>query len=67
MMSFNVPKREYCDGEKRIISMRLPVKLVRELEKWAHNNGYSTTDIVSIVMDQFLQSQKSSEKKGGKI
>lgn len=59
-----MPKREFCDGEKRLISIRLPKKLLKEVTKYAHENGYALTDVVATVLDQFIQ--REHKARGGK-
>lgn len=56
-----IPKRVYCDGQKKMVSMRLPVKLWSELEKLAKDKGWNTTELVTTALDQLLQ---WSKKKG---
>lgn len=62
MAKFNVPKREYCDGPKKMISMRLPERLMREIERMAENKGWTATDLVCTVLDQFIQWEKNKEE-----
>jgi hypothetical protein len=58
---FNVPKREYCGGPKKMVSMRLPVDLMKEIEKISQDKGWTTTDLVCTVLDQFIQWEKKKE------
>jgi antitoxin component of RelBE/YafQ-DinJ toxin-antitoxin module len=62
MTKFNVPKREYCDGTKKMISMRVPERLMREIERLAKEKGWTTTDLVCTVLDQFIQWEKKREE-----
>jgi metal-responsive CopG/Arc/MetJ family transcriptional regulator len=55
MAKFNIPNREYCDGPKKMVSMRLPEKLMREIDRIAESKGWTSTDFVSTVLDQYLQ------------
>lgn len=61
MAKFNVPKREYCDGPKKMVSMRLPEQLMREIERLAEEKGWTATDLVCTVLDQFIQWEKKRE------
>ncbi len=62
-MKFNVPKREYSDGPKKMVSMRLPERLMKELDRLSRENGWTTTDLVTTALDQFVQWEK---KEGGR-
>ena len=62
MTKYNLPKRKYCDGEKKMVSLRLPEKLWREIEEIAKDKGWTTTDAVSTVLDQFVQWEKRQTK-----
>lgn len=55
MAKFNVPKREFYDGPKKMVSMRLPESLMKEVERLAKEKGWTTTDLVCTVLDQFIQ------------
>jgi metal-responsive CopG/Arc/MetJ family transcriptional regulator len=61
MTKFNIPKREYCDGPKKMVSMRLPENLLKELDKLASSKGWNVTDLVSTVLDQYIQWEKKKE------
>jgi len=50
-----IPKREYCDGPKKMVSMRLPERLMKEVEAISEDTGWTTTDVVSSVLDQYVQ------------
>lgn len=58
MKSFDIPKRRYCDGEKKMFAMRLPKKLLDAIQKDADDKQWSMTDLIVTVLDQYLQSQK---------
>ena len=58
MAKYNIPKRLYCDGPKKMISVRLPEKLMKEIDKLADENGWTTTDLISTVLDQYIQWEK---------
>ena len=64
MAKFNIPKREFCDGPKKMISMRLPEALTKEIDLLAKDKGWTTTDLVSTVLDQYLQWEKRRGAKG---
>lgn len=59
-VKFNVPKREYCGGPKKMVSMRMPKKLMRELEHLAKKKGWNVTELMSTIADQFIQSERRS-------
>ena len=62
MTKFNLPKREFCNGPKKMVSMRLPEPLVREIDRMARDKGWTTTDLVTTVLDQYLQWEKKLQK-----
>jgi len=63
---FKIPKRNYCDGKKKMVSMRLPEKLIAEVENLAAEYGWNTTEVVTTVLDQFVshESLKKIPTKG---
>lgn len=65
-MKFNVPKKTYAQGPKKMISWRLPEDLIGELEKVAEEKGYSVTDLVSHVLSQYLEQEAQKGSKKGK-
>jgi predicted transcriptional regulator len=60
---FSLPKRVYCDGSKKMISMRLPERLWAELEKTAEAHGWTTTDVVTTALDEFVQWSRAQANK----
>lgn len=58
MKNFDIPKRRYCDGEKKMFAIRLPKKLLDAIQKDADDKQWSMTDLIVTVLDQYLQSQK---------
>ncbi len=63
MPRFNLPKRKYCDGEKKLMSIRLPEKLLNELEKVSAEKGWTLTDVIATALDQFVQWEKTHGKR----
>lgn len=67
MAKFNLPKREFTQGEKKMMSMRLPVRLMKALDALADEYGWTTTDVIQTALDQFvIWSRKQIEKERGK-
>ncbi len=62
MKESSIPERKYVDGPKKMVSWRLPEKLMAELEKIAKNTGWTTTDLVTTVLDQFIQETKKKNE-----
>jgi len=62
-MEFNLPKREYCDGEKKLATWRLPEPLLTQLEKISKERGWNMTDVVITALDQFCQWDAGQKKK----
>lgn len=58
MKKFEIPKRKYCDGEKKMFAMRIPVKLLEAIQKDADDKQWNVTELIVTVLDQYLQSQK---------
>jgi predicted DNA-binding protein len=58
-----LPKRQYCDGEKKMVSLRLPIKLTQEIEKLASGHGWTATDIITTALDEYIQSSKKQKSK----
>jgi len=58
-MRYNVPSKKFGDGKKRMISWRLPVALLAEIEKISKKKGWNVTDVVSLVLDQYVQQERS--------
>jgi len=56
-MRFNVPPKAFT-GKRRMISWRLPADLLAEVEKIAKKKGWSVTDVVNLVLDQYCQQEK---------
>lgn len=61
MTKYNIPDRRYCVGEKKMVSWRIPEKLMRELEKLANLKGWTTTDLVMSALNDYIEWEK---KKG---
>lgn len=55
MTKFNVPKRKYISGKKKMVSMRLDEALIEKIDAVAKDKGMTTTDMVTLVLDQYLQ------------
>ncbi len=63
MNKFNIPKREFSDGPKKMVSMRVPVKLWDSLNLLAEKKGWQITDLVTTTLDQLLQQENMSARK----
>ena len=62
MAKYDVPKRptikrKYHVGERKLFTIRLPSDLLRRLEADCKYKGYTKTELVEIVLDQYLQQQ----------
>lgn len=42
--------------------MRLPERLMKEIERLSEIKGWTVTDLVSTVMDQYIQWEKKREE-----
>lgn len=52
----------YCDGERKLMSMRIPENLIREVERIAKDKGWSFTDVALTALDEYVQWTKNREK-----
>ena len=55
MKKFNVPSRKHSDGPKKMVAMRMPENLWKKVEQLATKKGLTITEMVSLVLDQYLQ------------
>ncbi|MBY0314003.1 MAG: ribbon-helix-helix domain-containing protein [Bdellovibrionales bacterium] len=62
-VTYNMPKRKYCSGDKKMISLRLPEQLIKKLEQIAEKHGFTVTDMVATSLDNFIQSYEDDLKK----
>ncbi|MBI3555222.1 MAG: hypothetical protein HY074_03025 [Deltaproteobacteria bacterium] len=56
-----LPKRAFCDGEKKMVSMRLPENLMKVLDELAAAKQWTATDLVTTVLDLYAQSERKSK------
>lgn len=54
MAKFSLPKREFTQGDKKMMSIRLPIRLMKELDALADEYGWTTTDVIQTALDQFV-------------
>lgn len=57
----NIPTLMFSgkDSEnKKMISLRLPESLIEELKKVAEKKGWSQTQLIQVVLDQYCQYEK---------
>lgn len=50
-------KTKYLKGDKKSCSFRLPAALLERLAEEAESKGYSATEVLEFVLDQYLQEQ----------
>lgn len=51
---------KYVDkDDRKMVSIRLPNALIKQIEKIAKNKGWSKTEIIQFALDQFAQSENS--------
>lgn len=58
-----LPKREYCLGKTEMFSMRLPETLRSQLEKIAKDGGWTLSDTVALILDQYVVWHNSQNSK----
>lgn len=61
MKNIDIPTRKFVDGEKKMVSWRIPEALMKELEKIAKMKGYNVTELVVTVLDQYIQQEKQKK------
>jgi hypothetical protein len=61
MKKYNVPKRKYCRDEKKMVSLRMHIKLWEKIELMANKKGWTVTDLVSLVLDQYICSEEEEK------
>ena len=54
-MTINLPKKKFTDGNRKMISLRLPESLIGQIEKRSLDIGMTKTDLIQSVMDLYLQ------------
>ncbi|OFZ18517.1 MAG: hypothetical protein A2X94_00820 [Bdellovibrionales bacterium GWB1_55_8] len=66
MLKFNIPNRVYCHGPKKLVSYRFPERLIKEFESLAKTKGWTTTDLITTALDQYVQwdASQTPKKKG---
>jgi hypothetical protein len=56
---FELPNLKYGvdpkEPAKRMVSWRMPAPLMERLDQVARQKGYTTTELVTFVLDQYLQ------------
>ena len=62
MKKFNVPDRKYVDGPKKMVSWRLPENVMAQRDKISKDKGWSTTELVVTVLDQYVQQEEKGRK-----
>jgi predicted DNA-binding protein len=63
MSDVQLPERKFVEGPKKMVSWRLPESLMKELDTLSKSKGWTTTDLVVTVLDQYLQLQIKKSKK----
>lgn len=62
-MKFNISENKFCGGERKMVSMRLPETLMKEIKRIAERKNRDMTDIVMTVLDQYAQFESKNSKK----
>lgn len=58
MSESTIPERKYVDGTKKMVSWRLPEKLMKKIDGIAKKKGWTTTDLVTTVLDKYIQEEE---------
>lgn len=46
-----LPRRKYQKGTKKMVSFRLPTKLIEEIKKISKQKKYTVSDVVNTFLD----------------
>lgn len=57
MVKYLIPKREFTEGERKVISIRVPNELKMILEEISSDKGRTLTDLILTVLDQYAQQE----------
>jgi predicted HicB family RNase H-like nuclease len=57
MKKYNIPKRFYLEGDKKLFTIRIHLKLQEALQRHAKEKGYNLTELIELVLDQYLQDE----------
>lgn len=60
---YNIPGRKYANGEKKMVSMRLPSDLIKVLNEIAEKKQWPLTEIVVTVLDQYAQQENEAKQR----
>ncbi len=52
---YQLPELKYTDGDKKMISIRMPEKLWNKLQKLADKKGWDRSALVVAVLDKYAQ------------
>jgi predicted DNA-binding protein len=63
MKHLQLPKRAYTKKPKKLFSIRLPADLIQRLQEISEDMGYSTSEVIQSVLDDFCQQVTSAPKK----
>jgi predicted DNA-binding protein len=58
MKENSIPERKYVDGPKKMVSWRLPEKLMAKIDNIAKKKGWTTTDLITTVLDRYIQEEE---------
>ena len=61
MKKFNVPQRKYCSGDTKMVSFRMHKKLWERVDKLAQEKNWNVTDLVLLVLDQYVQFEEKEK------
>jgi metal-responsive CopG/Arc/MetJ family transcriptional regulator len=59
---FELPRRRFSDGPKRLFSVRLPEPLLAEIERIAKERQWDLSEVVITALDEFAQWERKSPK-----
>lgn len=61
-IEFNIPKRHYASGDTTPFRCHIPEKTWEALEKRSESLGWTTNQLVGLVLDQFFHAIKSQSR-----
>lgn len=58
-----LPERKYCNGGKKLVSVRIHQKLVNEIYRIAKEKQWDFSEVVMTALDDFAQSEQKQKHK----
>lgn len=63
---FNIPSKKYSSGSKKMVSWRINQDLLKKLDELAKESGFTTTELVTLALDQAVVWMENNQEKKAK-